>query len=347
MTGYIFLVLTFLFYVCLIFLKPTAGHNDIISGLLLFVFYGIGFISSLMLTIKVVQHGGFDWVSAQSGIRNIIVGIGWIGMTMATLICLDIEAAAQPSELQHFFQWLAKSKSLIWMPLLMLVPYFILLNSNLKASISPNVYKIPLTIGFAISALMVLWLLFLGIKKKDPFDESKLTYERAIEIIDNSLSADPNIWHFAARKMDERVRNHALKKIRENKNLEKDMISELNGNNRYYGVYAYLDGNKVEHPEQFIEPIKNNIAEFAFEIGSTIQPPEFGQNNRDEDFFRNSIDVERLCRVLEEHFKDSSTVFRPNMIEVQKALEKEPLNRYVEIRNKYRIAVKNWLEANK
>ena len=91
MTGYIFFVLTILFYICLIFYRPSAGQNDIISGFLVFAFYGIGFISSVILTIKVVQQGGFDWVSAQSATRNIIVGIGWISMTMATLICLDLE----------------------------------------------------------------------------------------------------------------------------------------------------------------------------------------------------------------------------------------------------------------
>jgi len=347
MAGYIFLVLTLLFYICLIFIKPSAGHNDIISGFLLLAFYGIGFISSGMLTIKVVQHGGFDWVSAQSSTRNIIVGIAWISMTMATLICLDLEATSQPNELRQFFHWLAKSKSLIWMPLLMLVPYFFLLNTDLRASVPPNAYKIPLMIGFGISALIVLGLLFIGKKKKEPLDKSKLSYERAVEIIDNSPSGDPGIWQFAARNMDERVRKYALNKIKENQHWEKDMINELNGNNRYYGVYAYLDGNRVEHPEQFIEPIKHNISDFAYKISSSIQPPEFGSNNLDEDFFRYSVDVERLCRVLEEHFKDSSAVFRPNMIEVQKALELEPLNRHVEIRNKYRIAVKNWLEANK
>ena len=121
------------------------------------------------------------------------------------------------------------------------------------------------------------------------------------------------------------------------------MIQELNGNNRYSGVYVYLDGNTLEHPEQFIEPIKNNISEIAIQIGLIIQKPD----NKEEEFLRNSYDVERLCRVLEEHFKDSSAVFYPNMIALQKSLEKEPISHYAEICNKYRIAVKNWLEANK
>lgn len=166
MTGYIFLGLTVIFYIILIFFKPNAGQNDIVTGCLLLAFYGLGFVSSAMLTIKVVQHGGFDWVSDQSTTRHVIVGAGWICVTMATLICLDLEATSEPLELRQIFQWLAKSKSLLWLPLLILVPYFFLLNTDLRASAPPNMYKIPLIVGFATSALMVLVLLFLGIKKK-------------------------------------------------------------------------------------------------------------------------------------------------------------------------------------
>lgn len=161
-----------------------------------------------------------------------------------------------------------------------------------------------------------------------------------MEKINNST--EEQVWDFTAQNMDGRVRKYALQKTKENAYWEKHMIAQLTSNNRYRGVYAYLDGNAPDHPEQFIEPIKNNIKEIAIQISLTVQ----GGNNKDEDFLRYHLDVEMLCRALEKNFKDSSAVFRPNMIEVQKALEAAPLDRYVDIRNKYRMAVKNWLEAN-
>ncbi len=342
MSGYFFLIITFLFYLSMTLFKPAAGHNDIISGLLLFIFYGVGLVSSLIVTIKVVQQGGFNWISAHTGIRNIITGAGWIIMIIATLISQDIDSALQPSELKPLFQWLAKSKCSIWLPWLMLVPYFFLLNSDLHSNLVPKLNKIILITGFALSLIMVLIFLISGLKKKEPSDISKLPYDRAIQIMNNKL--DPDIWKFASRNMDERVRKYALNKIKENKNWEKDMIQELEGNNRYFGVYAFLDGNATDHPELFIEPIKNNIADFAYKIGKTIRSGYFDNKNDDEDFLRFSLDVERLCRILDEHFSDSKAEFRPNMIEVQKSLETEPLDQYIEIRNTYRAAVKNWLK---
>ncbi len=50
MSGYFFFLLALFFYLGLALFKPASGHNDIISGLFLFVFYGVGLISSLMVS---------------------------------------------------------------------------------------------------------------------------------------------------------------------------------------------------------------------------------------------------------------------------------------------------------
>jgi hypothetical protein len=348
MSGYILLVLTLLFYISLVlYTVPTSNLYHPLIAFLVLAYYGIGFISSLLLTINVGRHGGFDWISDQSNIRHVVVGIGWMCMTMATLICLDIKEAAQPSELRAFFQWLGKSKSLIWLPQLMLVPYFFLLSTELRASVSPNVYKTPLMVGFAISAFMVLVLLFLGLKKKEiELADAKLSYEQAIAKIDviGQSGYYWRFWDFTAPEMDERVRQYALKKIKEDKDWEMQMKGCLDDYSKFWGVYTYLDGNNLEHPEQFVEPIHKSISAFVYHISTTIQKPDNSSViERDEEYFR-EFNIERLCRVLEKHFKDSSAVFRPNMLKLQQALETEPLDRFANTRNKYRLAVKNWLE---
>ncbi len=341
MSVYIFFILTILFYVCLIFFPPTAAQNDIVTGFLVFAFYGIGFLSSAALTILLVKRGGLDWVSPSESTRNIIVGIGWISMTVATLLSIDLASSTEPQSLRYLFQLLARSKSVLWLPLLMILPYFFLLNANIRASVPEALYKIPLIAGFAISIFMVLGLVFTGLKKKEPVDKSKISVERNIEKINNSTREQ--VWDFTSRNMDEKVRKYALEITKQDINWEQNMISQLTGNNRYSGVYAYLDGNSPDHPELFIDPIKNNIGEIAIQISLTIQ----GKNSRDESFLSHHLNVDRLCRVLNDHFKDSSIVFKPNMLEVQKALDTAPLDRYSDIRDKYRLAVEQWLSSNK
>ncbi|HRJ15636.1 MAG TPA: hypothetical protein PLI34_11640, partial [Saprospiraceae bacterium] len=65
------------------------------------------------------------------------------------------------------------------------------------------------------------------------------------------------------------------------------------------------------------------------------------------------VDIEKICRVLDQQFNESRHVFRPNMLKIQEVLEKHPIKRansdhqkYMEKLETYRQAVKNWLEAH-
>ena len=50
MSGYFFFLLTLFFYLSMALFKPRSGQNEIISGLLLFVFYGVGLLRILIVS---------------------------------------------------------------------------------------------------------------------------------------------------------------------------------------------------------------------------------------------------------------------------------------------------------
>ena len=111
-------------------------------------------------------------------------------------------------------------------------------------------------------------------------------------------------------------------------------------------VYAFLDGNKVEHPDKFIEPIKYSLKVFAIRA----------ENDLDDPYNRElwSLNLESFCRALDTQFKNYAKEFKPGMLKLQEVLAVEYPERksekHVKSYNKtvkaYRLAVKNWLEAN-
>ncbi len=123
---------------------------------------GIGFaISTWIVTLSIYRKGGFDWVLQNRELRKLLVGIGWFCMAAITyasaLFKWNWEWYKQA--FLPFFGWLSKNNGHTWIPLLMLVPYFFLLNARLKANIPPQAYKIPLTIAFGSTILIGAGLL--------------------------------------------------------------------------------------------------------------------------------------------------------------------------------------------
>lgn len=114
----------------------------------------------------------------------------------------------------------------------------------------------------------------------------------------------------------------------------------------FYWVYVFLDDNKVDHPDRFVEPVNNTIPPLTAEVQQVLKKSFLYTG----DLVYLNIDV--VCHVLDEQFKDSSIVFRPNMLKLQEALDAPLLEKpdtdpdFIELRNKYRFAIKNWLDSN-
>jgi len=223
--------------------------------------------------------------------------------------------------------------------LLMLVPYALLLNPAWRGNLSPLVFRIPLAAG--CSAGLAIYLasqLVARTATSEPADKSRLDYERSVDIINRYETSQ--LWGFTRRGVDERVRALALAKIKANPAWEAEMQQALDGNTGFLDVYAYLDGNAFDHPERFVGPVARNISQFAYLIRDAIATPR-----REAEYFR-TLDAERLCRVLDEHFRDSGAAFRPGMLELQTALETPPLDRFADIRESYRRALARWLDSH-
>jgi len=312
-------------------------------------------VCSLLLTINVAAKGGFNWISNSVSMRNMAVGILWLSMVIGVVFCamLSTEYHTDPSTGILRLVSLPVYFGATWLPLLMLIPYAILLNTEWRETLSPGLYKIPLIIAGVVGLLIVMapkMVVAFGINIPQ---KGKDNAEVQLENIMNSIQQVTSIQELLKYSLDEdeRVRNAASAKIKASTDWEDALIKILGktdeyGHHDFYWVYVFLDDNKVDHPERFIEPVNNTIPAITAEVQRVLNKSFLYTGDL------RILNVDGVCRVLDEQFKDSSSVFQPNMLKLQEALDAPPLEQpdtdkdFIELRNTYRLAVKNWLDSH-
>ena len=373
--AYISYALTLLFFfgISLIngyFSKPHRGEDGIALGMMLQVVV-IGFtICSLILTLSIWWKGGFDWVSPQGRTRNILVGIGWLCMVVAIFDSSFFESGWY-HDLPDFFRLLIKRIGQIWMPLLVFASCFFLLNTDLKARVSPYFYKTPMVIAFGLAALMVLGILFGWVRRQI---EHKIAVREARQEEIRKYGGDRS-WYFKTsmdfinahndttitrllsyavmdrdrdKGENDEIRKAAVAKIKSYEHWETNLIRILESKDigDIFNAYGFLEANTLEHPKEFIIPIKNSITYVTTVSNESIKNPD--------NFFLGSTNIGALCQILEAQFKSNAADFRSNMVNLQQVLDIPPAKRsdkkyaqgFDEILQKSRLVVKNWLEAN-
>jgi hypothetical protein len=346
MLGNILLVLTALLLIGLLS-STTSSSPGGDAGVgrayaIFFCFTGFA-LSSGLLTFNLVWNNCFDWVQIPGSLRNLLVFGGWIAFVTAMLLCQRLLMGGYGDGTPQFISWLSKAKAGYWLPLLMLVPAFMLLNFERQSGHIPDFVKIPMMVGFLLSVLMCMGYLFgllrsavqlRAAKIEDEKNEPARQREEDLELITMQTVRDPItiVLPLTGRTQDSTVRAAAVAKIIARPDWEAELIVLLGNWAWDTKVFAFIDGNQVEHPALFIEPINRTILRFADEL---------------KDHLRRDVDIELICRVLEEHFKANSAIFRPSMLQLQKTLEVRAASNHKEEANKkYRMAIKNWLDSH-
>ena len=346
MLGYLLFGLTFLTYILIGMFSLTSGSDGnqfghSYSAFVLFFAYGL---CSLLLTIYITANGGFNWISDTAFKRNAVVAIIWIGMMVVALCTI------QRTEYHKYYQLTGFVRSLsfvisygaIWLPLLILIPYYLLLKPEWRETHSPILFQIPLVLGCVIG---FLWLstpkIVSGMLSKSykKFDERELAFNAAMDNIEKYQDV-MSLLYYTGNSYDEQIQSAALAKIKANKNLEDELIGILERGNPY-GVFWFLDANKVEHPDRFIEPIVKSFTVMTADMKEGIE----------SSYENGAFDVGPLLRVLEGQFNGSIEVFKPHILELQKVMETPPAKHreYVDAAKcneeleTYREEVKNWL----
>ena len=344
MLSKLILGLTSITYIALIAVnlyKPKGTGDQLVGwGFILFGVLAAYVVCSLMLTINIALNGKFDWISESNTLRNIIIGIGWLCLMAGVVYITMINADIKDDGTLNWLGMIIVQYGAIWVPLLMLVPYSILLNPEWSTTVSPNMYKIPLLMACLIGlAFKFFSYSQLGNLLSDEKAIINIKYEEEIKQIGFEDSTE-GLLVYMFKGTDARLTQAALTKLKTKKNFESELLNILNDDQKdYRRVIAYLENNKVEHPELFITPLNKTIVIITEQLKYKLH--SFGSEND----FLELLNVDGLCHVLDTQFKAYKEDFRPNMLLMQTELEKEPKPDFIEIRNKYKSSVENWLDA--
>ena len=310
-------------------------------------------ICSLFLTISVAAKGGFNWLSTSTSTRNILVGILWLGMTIGVVYCAMLSTEMQNDRTTGIFRLLSRPVYFgnVWLPLLMLIPYAILLNPAWRDSLSPGLYKIPLVLACLLGFLIMMApriVNSLGITVPTT-SRDELFMEEWTKALEQETSTE--VLFNYTKNEDERIRKMVVDKLRSLPAWEDELIGILGktgeyGHHDFHWVYVFLDNYKVDHPDRFIQPVNNTLPAITAEVGRV----------RQKSFLYTGdllvLNIDCVCRVLDEQFKESSAVFRPNMLNLKEALElpyaqdSTMTEDFATMLNTYKVSVNTWLESN-
>ncbi len=373
MFGNIIIIISLFFYGCLVQLlrKPMPGGDYGVGYAYSWIFCVAGFIISTgLLALNMNLNHCFDWLPESFlPYRNWLVFFGWLAFDLTIIWSLESQHKKRENGIPLFLGWFTWSKVYFWLPLLMLIPSLYLINAERVIGFATNWVKIPIQTGFTVSSLIALSLFGLFAKSwvsrrlpsfqvlRARRQEGKAAYKEVLSYVDNyNEPTIAGLLKYMDRGYDKQLRNNAIAKIKSFDHWENDLIAFLAqkdlekmsifNDETTHVIYAFLDGNKVPYPEKFIQPIKYSLKVMIYRVRKDLDDPYARELWK--------LNIDAVCRVLEAQFKQSAAEFRPSMLKLQKALavtaperKSKPHRKWYNKRLKaYRLAVKNWLDAN-
>lgn len=361
MFGNILIALAIVFYALLANLtqKPMPGGD-----------YGVGYAFAWMICIagfgiftglsawNMAYSQCFDWAPASFFLpRNGLVFLGCAAFIVTVVWSLEYRGKWVEGELPEFMRWLVVGKVQYWLPALTFIPALYLLNTQRQAGVAPIWVKLSVIASFIVCILIGLGL-FYGFVKASVQRRAAAAQSSSAEFgsdqyyleeIDNyTYPTIEGLLTYTHREKSKTLRDAAVAKIRTYADWETQLKNNLDRGEPHevYWVFAFLDGNDVDHTEDFVQPVKKSIGRMIPQVKAILKDPN--------SLGLGYIHVETICRVLDTHFKDSVAVFRPEMELLQKALQTHAPERidkqnkawFEELLQASRLAVKKWLETN-
>jgi hypothetical protein len=357
MLGYFFAVLTTIFFIGLTLFstsKPSLVGDDAMGyGLALF-FWGAGFaLTSLILTIMLNVRGGFDWV-AQEGTRTLLVLLAWLVVALTTFFCAVFKWEWSNDTLYPaFLHGVAIRRGQFWIPLFWLVPCLLSLHPAGPSLVPLTVFKGSFWVGMGLSAVFVGGLLVGYVRESvrsaeaetaRQAEEQDQRHRQDLETIAAQKVDDPIVilLGYSSRYQPDDIKQAALVKIKAHPNWEAEMIALLQNEWRYREVYYFLDGNSVDHPEQFTGPLNQSIGVLSASIQTDIK-----DSNNLQHWTFDSYGIDRLLRALDEQFLNRGVDFYPAVVKLQQALNTPKPERFKDVRFSITGTVDQWLARHK
>ena len=357
MLGNILLVFLTLALIALIQLtsSPAPGGDRGVGYAFAMILYGGALaLFSGLLAWYAGKNGLFNWAPLAPHNRNLLIFIGWLVFFFGVAFSAMFRSEWHPGELPQWLKWLADAYASVWLPLLVLLPLAVLINSEKQAAAPELWVKIPFLIGMGICTLIGVALLFGWFRASARQNAAHIEYQQQREQSQHQHHLDKIAAHqptdplveilaLTGRYHDADVRNAAIAKLKSHPDWEAELIRLLNETEWQSQVYQFIDGNEVPHPELFVEPINLSIRRCAEEIRRRIT----GANDL-QDWHFEHFSIDRVLRAIDEQFsKVPGADFRPAVRELRAALDTPKPERFNKVQFTTTREVDDWLKKNR
>ncbi|GAB3692260.1 hypothetical protein GCM10027592_11030 [Spirosoma flavus] len=331
-----------------------AGDNAMGYGLGI-AFFGLVFtLSSLALTIVASLNGGFTWISQEPSTRVMLVGLAWLTMAITTFFCVVFKWEWHgDGTYPQFLHWIAVHQGMLWVPLPWLLMCLFALNPGWQASLSGSTLKIPFWVGLAVTVLYSGGLLIGYFRDSAQEAEARMAAQTEDEKRWHQIRLDEIAAHkpsdsifgllkYSSPGQDEDVKQAALAKIKSHADWEAQLLKLLE--NKYYchEVYYFLNGNPVDHPDQFIQPLQQSVT-----ILSERFKAEIVDSNNLQSWNFDMYGIEHLLQAIDGQFKDRVDDLYPSVVQLKNALNTPPPERFKNVRFTASAVIEQWLRTHK
>jgi hypothetical protein len=355
MLGNILIIFTILSLFGLISVTASpmpGGDRGVGAAFAMVICIGAFFVFTGLLAWAAGARNCFDWLETSGGARSLLILFGWLAIAVAICSSAVFKGEWHNGEFPVYLKWLSQSYTHYWLPFLVLGSLFYLFNMERTAGAAPEFVKIPIMAGFSLSVLMCLGIFYGALKASVKQQAAKAEYaknqddeqhDKHLAWIAEQKPSDPivNILALTGRYHDADIRDSAIAKVKSHPNWEAEMIELLSETEFDTEVYHFIDGNQVDHPELFVEPINRSIRRVAEKIKSSIK-----DSNNLQDWHFEHLSLERLFRAIDEQFSVPGADYRPAVLELRKALDTPKPERFKDVKFSVTPLVDHWLKQH-
>ncbi len=355
MLGNLLLLITCLFLWGLLQVTATpmpGGDKGVGYAFMMVICAGGFFVLSGLLAWYMGANHYFNWVKiAPIGVNRLILGV-WLMFAFSVMAMAVFRVEWHKGEFPAYLHWLALNHAALWLPVLMFVPIALLINTQKPADTAPLLIKIPMLAAVGCSVVMgsgLLWgYVTASVKNQTRQLEEYKNAENQqqkqhLEYIAQQQLTDPivNILSLTGRYTDAVVRNAAIEKVKMHPNWEDELIRLLAETEWASEVYSFIDGNKVQNPHRFVEPLKAGMHRLAATIRTTIK-----DSNNLQNWQFDHMGLDRLFRAIDEQFLLPNANYRPAVLELRKALDTPKPERFEKVKFNVTPLIDKWLKKH-